>query len=154
MNQPAPDKRNPSMPGNPAGTIKRERSMVVISNGNGRQKSHATTTWTRFCEKIQSTPLAYKLSFFITVLVVSCMILLGIIIVGQQTGQLRDQIGEQGHTLVNLMAQSAKEPLLADDKLALDTITGRFSNNGSVLGTAIVALNGDIISKAGVLHEE
>jgi adenylate cyclase len=156
MNQPAPDNRNPSMPGNPAGTIKRERSMVVITNGNGRKKSHtrATTVWTRFCEKIQSTPLAYKLSFFITVLVVSCMMLLGIIIVGQQTGQLREQIGEQGHTLVQLMAQSAREPLLADDKLALDTITSSFSNNGSVLGTAIISLDGDITSKAGVLHEE
>jgi len=144
------------MGGNPTGTIKRERSMVVINKGNGRQKSHprTATVWTRLCEKIQSTPLAYKLSFFITALVVSCMMLLGIIIVGQQTGQLREQIGEQGHTLVQLMAQSAREPLLADDKLALDTITGSFSNNGSVLGTAIVALNGDIISKAGVLHEE
>jgi len=144
------------MAGNPAGTIKRERSMVVINKEHGRQKSHPRTPaiWTRLHEKIQSTPLAYKLSFFITALVVSCMLLLGIIIVGQQTGQLREQIGEQGHTLVQLMAQSAREPLLADDKLALDTITGSFSNNGSVLGTAIVSLSGDIISKAGVLHEE
>ncbi|MDX2458335.1 MAG: adenylate/guanylate cyclase domain-containing protein, partial [Gammaproteobacteria bacterium] len=47
-----------------------------------------------------------------------------------------------------------KEPLLADDKLALDTITGSFSNNGSVLGTAIISLDGDIISTAGVLHKE
>jgi adenylate cyclase len=52
------------------------------------------------------------------------------------------------------MAQSAREPLLADDELALATITGSFSNNGSVLGTAIISLNGDIISRAGMLHEE
>ena len=144
------------MPGNPAGTIKRERSMVVTTNGGGGKKSHTRVAgaWTRFCEKVQSTPLAYKLSFFITVLVVSCMLLLGSIIVGQQTGQLRDQISEQGHTLVHLMAQSAREPLLADDKLALDAITGSFSDNNSVLGTTITSLDGDIISKAGVLHKE
>ena len=52
------------------------------------------------------------------------------------------------------MAQSAREPLLADDELALDTITGSFSNNGSVLGTAIISLHGDISSSAGILHEE
>lgn len=156
MNQPAPDNRNAAMSGNPAGTIKRERSMVVTTNGGEVKKSRTRVAgvWTRFCEKAQSTPLAYKLSFFITALVVSCMILLGIIIVGQQTGQLRNQIGEQGHTLVHLMAQSAREPLLADDKLALDAITSSFSDNNSVLGTTIISLGGDIISKAGVLHEE
>jgi adenylate cyclase len=156
MNQPAPDKRNPAMSGDPTGTIKRGCSMVVIANRNGRQALHTrmAMTWSRFCEKAQSTPLAYKLSFFITVLVVSCMMLLGIIIVQQQTGQLQDQIREQGHTLARLMAQSAREPLLAGDELALDTITSSFSNNGSVLGTAIISLDGDITSKAGVLHEE
>ena len=144
------------MPGNQAGTIKRERSMVITANVREKKKSptRAAQIWRRLCEKAQGTPLAYKLSFFITILVVSCMILLGTIIVGQQTGQLRAQIGEQGHTLVQLMAQSAKEPLLADDKLALDAITDSFSENNSVLGTTIISLDGDIISKAGVLHDE
>lgn len=144
------------MPGNPAGTINRDRSMVVMANGSREHtlRTHAVRAWTWLREKAQGTPLAYKLSFFITVLVVSCMILLGSIIVGQQTGQLQNQIEEQGHTLVHLMAQSAREPLLADDKLALDAITGSFSENNSVLGTTITSLNGDIISKAGVLHKE
>jgi len=130
--------------------------MVVISNSAGMDKPGTPTTGIRekIVTKLQSTPLAYKLSFFITVLVVSCMLLLGSIIVQQQTGQLRSQISEQGHTLVHLMAQSAKEPLLADDALALDATTSSFANNGSVLGTTIVSLDGNIISKAGVLHDE
>lgn len=130
--------------------------MVITANVPEKKKSpgRAAEIWRKLCERAQSTPLTYKLSFFITVLVVSCMILLGIIIVGQQTGQLRAQIGEQGHTLAQLMAQSAKEPLLADDKLALDAITDSFSENNSVLGTTIVSLDGEIISQAGVLHEE
>jgi adenylate cyclase len=156
MNGSAPDNRNPAGCGKPAGTITRERSMIVMTRSCRRQKFlvRATTAWTRLCDRAQSTPLAYKLSFFITVLVVGCMVLLGSIIIQQQTGQLRDQISEQGHTLVQLMAQSAREPLLADDALALDTITSSFSNNSSVLGTAIISLHGDIISSAGVLHEE
>ena len=78
--------------------------MIVITRSCRRKKFlvRATTAWTRLCDKAQSTPLAYKLSFFITVLVVGCMVLLGSIIVQQQTGQLRDQISEQGHTLVRV----------------------------------------------------
>jgi adenylate cyclase len=144
------------MSGTPAGTIKRERALVVTINAGAVRKSRSrmARAWTGFCEKIQGTPLAYKLSFFITVLVVSCMILLGTIIVGQQTGLLRKQIADQGQTLAHLLAQSAREPLLADDNLALDAITGSFSDNNGVLGTIILSLDGDIISKAGILHEE
>jgi adenylate cyclase len=143
-------------PGSTASSISRSKSITVISQ---QSRPGEKATWVKSCqvwlrERLQSMPLAYKLSLFITVLVVSCMILLGIILVQQQTGQLRDQISEQGHALVQLMAISAKEPLLAGDEIALDTITSSFMNNGSVLGTAITNLDGEIISRAGVLHEE
>ena len=130
--------------------------MVVVSGGSKKNGSPTRIAefWERLSARAQSTPLAYKLSFFITVLVVSCMLLLGIIIVQQQTTQLRSQISEQGHTLVQLMAKSAKEPLLAGDELALDATTSSFANNGSVLGTTIISLHGDIVSNAGVLHQE
>ena len=103
--------------------------------------------------RIEAMPLAYKLSFYITVLVVSCMILLGVIIVQQQTQLLQKQISEHGSTLVRLMAKAAREPLLADDKLALDAITSGFASN-NIVGTAIATLDGEIISQAGVLLEE
>jgi adenylate cyclase len=156
VNHPAPDNRDTAISGKSSGTIQQERSMVVITNANigTRLLTRITEVWEKISAKAQSTPLAYKLSFFITVLVVSCMLLLGSIIVQQQTGQLRSQLSEQGHTLVQLMAQSTKEPLLAGDELALDATTSSFSNNGSVLGTAIISLDGSIISKAGVLHKE
>jgi adenylate cyclase len=130
--------------------------MVVITYANigTRLLTRVTEVWEKISAKAQNMPLAYKLSFVITILVVSCMLLLGSIIVQQQTTQLRSQLSEQGHTLVQLMAQSTKEPLLAGDELALDATTSSFSNNGSVLGTAIISLDGDIISKAGVLHKE
>ena len=74
------------MPGNRAGTIKRGRSMVITARVREKKESpaRAAQIWRRLCEKAQGTPLAYKLSFFITILVVSCMILLGTIIVGKQ----------------------------------------------------------------------
>jgi adenylate cyclase len=108
----------------------------------------------RLRDAVQRTPLAYKLSFFITVLVVSCMVLLGVILVQQQSQLLQEQIDEQGSTLVRLMSQSAKEPLLAEDELALDATVSSFAKSSSVLGTAITSLEGEIITQAGVIHEE
>jgi adenylate cyclase len=156
MNMPATGNRDNDLPVSTAGSISRSKSMTVIVNRTWFEKLHHWTkaAWLRLQEQLQSAPLAYKLSFFITILVVSCMTLLGVILVQQQTAQWQDQISEQGYTLVQLMAESAKEPLLAGDERALDAITSGFSNNGSVLGTAIASLDGNIISRAGVLHEE
>jgi adenylate cyclase len=156
MNQPAPENRDSHVSANEADTISHSKSMTVVINRSRFQKlcNRAKTFWARLHEQLQSAPLAYKLSFFITVLVVSCMTLLGVLLVQQQTRQWQEHISEQGYTLVQLMAESAKEPLLADDERALDAITSGFSNNGSVLGTAIASLDGKIISHAGVLHEE
>jgi adenylate cyclase len=136
--------------------VSRSRSMMVITPRTRQDSFYARcrALRSRLLDQIQRAPLAYKLSFFITVLVVSCMTLLGSIMIQQQTTQMQDQISEQGHTLVHLMAESAKEPLLAEDELALDTITSGFSNNGSVLGAALASLEGEIISRGGLLHEE
>ncbi|MEZ5543153.1 MAG: adenylate/guanylate cyclase domain-containing protein [Pseudomonadota bacterium] len=105
-------------------------------------------------ERIQRMPLAFKFSFLITVAIVSCMLLLGTILVQQQSRQLEAQISEQGDTLARLMAKSAREPLLAEDKLALDSIASSFSNSSSVLGTAIATIEGELVTQAGAMFEE
>jgi adenylate cyclase len=139
----------------PGSSIERSRSMTVITSKPRVQLLVAVINrlFRRLRDRAQRTPLAYKLSFFITVLVVSCMVLLGTILVQQQTQVLQKQINEQGSTLVRLMAKAAREPLLADDKLALDAITSGFASN-NIVGTAIAILDGEIISQAGVLLEE
>ena len=147
---------NARQPDKASGSVDRSRAMMVIMPQTRQPAfcARCKALRSRLLDQIQRAPLAYKLSFFITVLVVSCMTLLGVILIQQQTAQMQDQISEQGHTLVQLMAESAKEPLLAEDELALDTITSGFSNNGSVLGAAITSLEGEIITLGGVLHEE
>ena len=148
---------NPELHGTAAGDsgIERSRSLTVMHKKGRLHKLQATVR--RFIHDlnnlIQRTPLAYKLSFFITVLVVSCMVLLGVILVQQQTRLLQNQINDQGSTLVRLMAKAAREPLLADDKLALDGITSGFASK-NIVGTAIAKIDGEIISQAGVLLEE
>ena len=76
--------------------------------------------WKSTIDRLQSAPLAYKLSFIITLLIVSCMVLLGSLLIQQQSEQVQQQISEQGTTLAHLMANAAREPLLAEDQLALD----------------------------------
>jgi len=103
--------------------------------------------------KTRGITLVLKVSLLITVLVVTCMGLLGWVIIQQQSRLFEDQINEQGAALVRLMAQSAREPLLADDKLALDAISAGFSASGSVIGTAITSLDGETISHGGNYHD-
>ena len=104
-------------------------------------------------KQIHRIPLVYKLSLLITILVVTCMGLLGSALIQQQTQMFEEQLNEQGTTLARLMAQSAKEPLLAEDQLALDVITTGFSSGDSVTGTAIVTLQGETISYTGHYHD-
>jgi adenylate cyclase len=113
----------------------------------------ARNSLARLRRKVRGIPLVYKVSLLITVLVVTCMGLLGSVIIHQQTRLFEDQINDQGTTLVRLMAQSAREPLLAEDQLALDAISNGFSKSSSVVGTAITSLEGETISHGGDYHD-
>ena len=132
------------------------RSIVVFRPQNRLRRMFSTLAghWRSLHDRVQRIPLAFKFSFFITVVIVSCMLLLGTILVQQQSRQLEAQISEQGNILVRLMAKAAREPLLAEDKLALDSIASSFSNSSSVLGTAIASLDGELITQAGAMFEE
>jgi adenylate cyclase len=116
-------------------------------------KHGVITALTRLLQSVRGAPLVYKVSLLITVLVVTCMGLLGSVIIHQQSRMFVDQLNEQGTTLVRLMAQSAREPLLAEDRLALDAIANGFSKSGSVVGTAITSLEGETISYGGDYHD-
>ncbi|MFV1972624.1 MAG: adenylate/guanylate cyclase domain-containing protein [Thiohalobacterales bacterium] len=103
--------------------------------------------------RVNCIPLVYKLSLLITVLVVICMGLLGSLIIQQQTQMFEEQLSDQGTTLVRLMAKSAGEPLLAGDQLALDGITNGYATSSTIIGTAVVTLEGDTASYTGQYHD-
>ncbi len=144
------------MTGGQESGISLSRSMTVYHYRNWLHKllSHASNRLSGVVDRAQRTTLAYKLSLVITVLVVSCMLLLGSLLIQQQSQQLQRQISEQGRTLARLMAMSTSEPLLADDKLALDAIASNFANSSSVLGSSIISLDREVITSAGRLFEE
>ena len=140
----------------PEGNTCSSKSMVPFTHpgGPGGMYAEVIRLWKGLYIKAQRIPLAYKLSFFITVLIVSCMVLLGMILVQQQSRILQDQINEQGTTLVSLMGQSAREPLLADDRQALTTIVESFTSGNSVMATAIISMTGETVAQAGSLQTD
>ena len=129
------------------------RMNTMLAAFLSRLTSRASGLYASLRGRAQRIPLVYKLSLLITILVVTCMALLGSLIVQQQTRLFEEQINEQGTALARLMAQAAREPLLADDTLALDAITTGFADNRSVTGTALVSLEGDTVAHAGGYHD-
>jgi adenylate cyclase len=111
------------------------------------------TLGARLRHRFNCIPLVYKLSLLITVLVVICMGLLGTMIIQQQTNLFVEQLNDQGTTLARLMAKAAKEPLLAEDQLALDGITTGYATSSSIVGTAIVSVEGETVSHTGQHHD-
>lgn len=95
-------------------------------------------------------PIVYQLSLLITLLVVVCMGLLGTFILYHQTRLLRRQMDDMGRSLATQVAGSAAEPLLAGDRLALGVLATNLVSGDTVLGTAIISVNGQVVAQAGI----
>ena len=97
-------------------------------------------------------PIAYKLSAIFSILIITGMSLLGTIIVQHQVQLIRTQINKFGFTVIHQMAESAKEPLLANDTLNLETLTTNLASIDSILGSAIYAHDLSLVSSTGIDH--
>ena len=64
-------------------------------------------------------PIAYKLALIITLLISAGMVILGSVIVTNQTQLLRSQINDFGQAVVSQLGESSKELVLSDDILSL-----------------------------------
>ena len=67
----------------------------------------------------QYFPIAYKLALIITLLISAGMVILGSVIVSNQTQLLRTQINNFGQAVVTQLGESSKELVLSDDILSL-----------------------------------
>ena len=95
-------------------------------------------------------PLVYQLSLAITVVIVVCMGLLGTVVIYHQDRVFERQMQTLGHSLAGQIARSASEPLMADDRLGLDVLATSLVEDPAVLGTAVVAMSGQVVAKAGL----
>lgn len=98
-------------------------------------------------------PIAYKLALAIAILITGSMALLGVVIVNTQTKFFRSQIDAFGRTMVNQMAESAKEILLANDTLGLKVLTTNLDSDERILGTAVYDHKGKLLAQSGITPE-
>ena len=94
-------------------------------------------------------PIVAKWSFAISILVITVMGLLGWVLITQQTASFMRQTEEFGRILVEQLAHSASEPIMAEDNFILAGLVSRQIESAQVLGAAIQEKN-SIQVKAGI----
>ncbi len=99
-------------------------------------------------------PIAYKLALLFTLLISLGMGILGLVVVNKQTRLLQKQMNHFGQTVVNQLAESAKEPVLSDDILGLMVVSNNLGNNDYILGALIYAENGKVLTSSGIAPSE
>ena len=99
-------------------------------------------------------PIAMKLSFVISLLIMFGMVLLGSVVIKNQEKLLRNQINAHGNTIASQLAQSAKEQILAGDKLSLSVMTKNMTNDENILGTVVYDDKGNTLASAGIIPKE
>jgi len=95
-------------------------------------------------------PIAYKFALAIFLVITISMSLLGLAIMSEQTGLLRQQIDGFGQTVTNQMAESATDPMLADEITPLDLLADNLMDEVGVLGAAFLSIDGEILSRSGI----
>lgn len=96
-------------------------------------------------------PIAVKLSLIFALLIALGMVGLGSVIGSKQSDQLGKQIDKFGTTLVQRMAETAREPLLANDDLNLQLIVNTLTDDANIDGAAIFNDEMQLTVQAGLI---
>jgi len=98
-------------------------------------------------------PIAYKLALAFTIIISSGMVVLGWVIARDQTVMLEQQMIESSYTVVQQLAQIAKEPVLADDTLTLTVIVNHLHERRGLLAVAVYSEEITPIVQAGIVPD-
>lgn len=99
-------------------------------------------------------PIAYKLAVIMTLLISSGMILLGIVIVNNQTHLLQKQMNHFADTVVEQLADNSKELVMSDDILSLMVVISNLGAQDNILGAVIYSDDGKILASSGVIPSD
>ena len=97
----------------------------------------------------QYIPIASKLAITITSLLTLGILAVGITVGTNQTRLLEAELNKFALTLLQQMADSAKEPLLASDQLNLEMVAHGFTKHEGILGASIFDDEGNVVAYAG-----
>ncbi|MET0064986.1 MAG: adenylate/guanylate cyclase domain-containing protein [Candidatus Thiodiazotropha sp.] len=98
-------------------------------------------------------PIAIKWTIYIGTLITLVMGLLGWFLITQQTNFHLREVRGFGEVLVEQLAHSASEPLLADDQFNLQGLVSRQTQNNNVVGAAIVPADKPWVISGNVPHQ-
>ena len=113
---------------------------------------HAKKIWFKINRLLPThIPIAYKLAIIITLLISTGMILLGLVIVTNQTQLLKGQMHDYGRTVSSQLAGSSKELILSDDILSLMVLVKNLGTNTNIQGAVIYSEAGRILASTGIL---
>lgn len=104
----------------------------------------------RHSQSLPHLSMAFQWSLAVGLLIAVSMGLLGWLALSQQEATFNAQIDEFGQAMASQLAGSAGEPLLAEDHLALQVMLRRITEQGTVLGAAIIGYQ-DIRVTEGLL---
>jgi len=99
-------------------------------------------------------PIAYKLALVFTLLISSGMGLLGLFIVHNQSNILEQQVSESGNTVLRLMTEFSREPLLANDHLNLEIVVNSLAGEAGIMGAALYNENKELLVKKGAVPDD
>ncbi|WP_459991496.1 adenylate/guanylate cyclase domain-containing protein [Methylosoma difficile] len=98
-------------------------------------------------------PIAQKLALVFTLLISTGMVSLGLVIADDQTDLLERQMMDSSDMAVKQLAQIAKEPVLADDRLTLQTLINNLQKQHGVLAAAVYSEESLPIVQSGQLPD-
>lgn len=96
-------------------------------------------------------PVAWKMGLSISLLILCGMTVLGSLLLNNQLSHMRDQADSFGTAIAQQLANTAREPLLAEDTFLLKVQLNNLSRSESVRGSALFDRDGNLVDKAGVL---
>ena len=99
-------------------------------------------------------PIAYKLAIIMTLLISCGMIILGLVIVNNQTHLLQKQMNHFADTVVEQLADNSKELVMSDDILSLMVVISNLGAQDNILGAVIYADDGQILASSGVIPSD
>lgn len=99
-------------------------------------------------------PIAYKLAIIMTLLISSGMIMLGLVIVNNQTQLLQKQMSHFADTVVEQLADNSKELVMSDDILSLMVVISNLGAQNNVLGAVIYSDDGQVLASSGVIPSD
>lgn len=96
-------------------------------------------------------PIAYKLAIIMTLLISCSMVILGFVIVKNQTHLLQNQMNHFADTVVEQLADNSKELVMSDDILSLMVVISNLGAQNNILGAVIYADDGQILASSGII---